>query len=153
MRLLLILVFAALSFGPALANEPTVEELKAKAEAARGDQAAELYAELTQKLIEVANQQFTEGAPTQGHTTIKEAVEAAEKARAAAAGSHSRRVKKTEIALRKAARRLDEVRRSLAFEDRPPVEEAVNRIEQLRMQILNQMFAPRSKDKSEEKKS
>lgn len=151
-RVLLFLIATLLALPVQAGDKRPPEELKARAEAATGDAAAELYAELVRRLIEVANDQFAQGEPGKGHQSVKEAVAAAEKARAAALGSTSRKVKKTEIALRKAARRLDEIRRTLALDDRPPLEEAVNRIEQLRLQILNQMFAPRPKDNRQEKK-
>ncbi len=47
--------------------------------------------------------------------------------------------------MRKAEHRLNEVRRTLALEDQPEVQAAVDQIATVRKQILDQMFAPKPK--------
>ena len=49
-------------------------------------------------------------------------------------------LKPTEIALRKMAARLRTIRRTLALEDQKPVEDAANRLEALRTDLLSRMF-------------
>ena len=46
------------------------------------------------------------------------------------------------------AEKLRDIKRTLAFEDQPPVEQAVRRLEDIRTVLLNEMF---SKDKKEKK--
>jgi hypothetical protein len=51
-----------------------------------------------------------------------------------------KRLKDTEIAMRKMAARLRDIKRSLAFEDQAPVATAVDRLEQMRTELLSHMF-------------
>jgi hypothetical protein len=73
-------------------------------------------------------------------------VQYAEKARDAAI-ARPHKLKDTEIHLRKAEHRLNDLRRTLAFEDQPPVQDAADRIAAIRKQILDVMFAPKPKKK------
>ncbi len=125
-------------------KKETTEELKAKAEATQGDQKPLLYAEVTQREIEDANDLFTAGDVEKAQFTIKDAVLYAEKARDAAI-SRPHKLKDTEIHLRKAEHRLNDIRRTLSFEDQPPVQDAADQIAAIRKQILDVMFAPKHK--------
>lgn len=126
-----------------------VAELKAKAEAAQGQKRAELFADLAYEYVELADHHFTEGRPGQGHATVELVLQAAERAREAALDLR-RKIKKTELKLRKTSRKLEDVRRSLAFEDQAPVGKAVERLHQIQDELLEAMFAPkkREEDKS-----
>jgi hypothetical protein len=75
----------------------------------------------------------------QAHLFATVATEAARKS-----GKH---LKDTEILLRATARRLDDVGRTLNFDDRPYVQTAVKQVEKLRQQLLDHMFGAPSKDK------
>jgi len=63
-----------------------------------------------------------------------------------AAQKSGKHLKDTEILLRATARRLDDVGRTLNFDDRPYVEAAVKQVEKLRQQLLDHMFGAPSKD-------
>ena len=56
-------------------------------------------------------------------------------------------MKETEIHLREAQRRLADVKRTLAAEDRPPVDEVEKKIAAFRQGILDAMFAPKKEHK------
>jgi hypothetical protein len=47
---------------------------------------------------------------------------------------------------------LEDVRRSLSLDDQPPVQAAVERIEKARRHLLDLMFQPTDKPKTEEPK-
>jgi hypothetical protein len=64
-----------------------------------------------------------------------------------AANESGSRLKPTEIALGKMADKLRTIRRTLAFEDQKPVEDAANRLETLRTELLNRMFDKGKKSK------
>jgi polyhydroxyalkanoate synthesis regulator phasin len=72
-------------------------------------------------------------------SSIKEAVLYSEKS-AASAQEKGKKIKDTEITLRETARRIEEIRRTLAVDDQPPLAAAVARIEELRRQLLDHMF-------------
>ena len=144
-RKLLIIAGFLLLAATAVASKPeTLEELKARAEAASNDQKPLLYAEVTHRDIEAANQLFVTGEVDKAQADIRDAVQYAEKARDAAV-SRPQKLKETEIHLRKAEHRLNDIRRTLSFEDQPPVQEAADQIAAIRKQILDVMFAPKRK--------
>ena len=57
-----------------------------------------------------------------------------------------KQLKSTEILLRETARRLNDVSKTLNFDDRTYVEAAVKQVEKSRQQILDQMFGLPSKE-------
>lgn len=125
-------------------KEVPVEELKAKAESASGDQKPLLYAEVMHREIEDANQLFIVGDVDKAQNTIKDAVLYAGKARDACL-SRPHKMKDTEIHLRKAEHRLNDIRRTLALEDQADVQAAADEVAAMRKQILDVMFAPKHK--------
>ncbi len=120
--------------------------MKAEAEKAQGGQQARLYAELAEQLVDVANQQFTNGSVTQAQATVQDVLACATKAHDASISSHNR-LKETEIAFRKTKRHLDALKRTLAADDRPPLEDVVKKLEKFQQDLLNEMFAPPGKKK------
>jgi hypothetical protein len=116
-----------------------IEELKSKAERKGDADRGRIYADIAHELVELANNQFTNGEPDKGQASIKDAVSFAEKA-TASASEKGHKIKDAEITLRETARRIEEVRRTLAVDDQPPLKEAVERLETLRKQLLQKMF-------------
>ena len=123
----------------AMAGE-TLAELKARAAAASGGDQAKLCAQVAQEDVELANQRFTDGDVDQGHAAVRDAVTYAEKARDAARTS-KKKLKQTEIAIGKAARRLNDISKTLAIDDRPAVEQAVKELQHIQDQLLDAMFS------------
>ncbi len=112
-----------------------VDRMKAKAEGMKDHDRGKIYSEIAQELTEQANQQFTDGQHDAALATIKQVLEYAEKA-SAAAKLKNKKTKDTEINLRKTARRMEEVARTLALEDRPPVNAAVEKLDEIRKELL-----------------
>ena len=67
-----------------------------------------------------------------------------EKARDAATQT-KKHLKNIEIDVRKIADKLRDIKRTLAFEDQPPVEQAIRRLEDVRTTLLHEMFAKENK--------
>ena len=133
-------VFAAQATAPA--KSQNVEELeKAKAKADRASAHDKCYdsVEVVRALVEVANDQFNAGDVEQAQQTVKEIVNYADQAREASQHS-GHKLKQSEITLRKAQRRLDDIRRSLPFEDQATVEAALKQLEADRQEILHQVL-------------
>lgn len=146
MRRLAPILFLFLLVPGVLSGQKDLDTLKAEAEKATGGHQAKLYAELADRLVDVADQQFNQGNSVQGHATVQEVLEDASKAHDLALRTHDKR-KEVEILLRQTQRHLDNVKRTLAAEDRPALEEVEKKLAELRQELLDSMFAPKKKDK------
>jgi stress-induced morphogen len=138
-----ILLLLALAAG---AEEKTVDQLKAEAEHAEPGQQGRLYAEIAEKLVAVADKQFTDAESVKGHATVQEILQYATKAHDLAIETR-KKMKETEKALRECHRRLENMKRTLAAEDRPDVENVEKQLEKLTEEVLESMFAPPKKEK------
>jgi len=132
--------------GLALAATQTASQLKARADAAHGGEQAKLCLEYARRQLEDANGLFTDGQVDKAQSEVREAVDYARKG-ADAAASSGKQLKETEIKLRKLGERMHDVGESLAFEDRPPVRQAVDEIEQIRSDLLVRMWGPEAEPK------
>ena len=128
------------------AEDKTIDQLKTEAERADSGQQGRLYAEIADRLVTVADKQFTDGESVKGHSTVQEILAYANKAHDLAIQTR-KKMKETEKDLRQCRRRLENMRRTLAAEDRPAVEEVEKQLEQLTESLLESMFAPPKKDK------
>ncbi len=142
----LLLGLAAAAFGqqtpkPAFPSPGQLEGLKQQAAAAtRPDEQVRDYIAIFEQEIDLADQAYNAGDADRGLALVNDAVADAEHARDAALKSH-KNLKKVEMHVRKAARRLEEIRRTLAIDDRPPVGKAVERLQNLSRELLSKMFA------------
>ena len=130
----------------ASAEEKTVEQLKAEAEHAEPGQQGRLYAEIAEKLVAVADKQFTDAESVKGHATVQEILQYATKAHDLAIETR-KKMKETEKALRECHRRLENMKRTLAAEDRPAIDGVEKQLEKLTEEVLESMFAPPKKEK------
>jgi hypothetical protein len=152
-RVASILVILTLSAAMHGKDQKTLDQLRAEAEKASGGHQAMLYAELADRLVDQADQQFIKGESVKGQATVQEILDVATRARDG--GMRSRRkLKETEIHLRQTQRHLENVRRTLSAEDRPEVESVEKKLADFRQELLNAMFSPKEKDhkENEEKK-
>ena len=79
-----------------------------------------------------------------GGAAVDDIVAYSEKARDAATQT-KKRLKNVEIDIRKMAEKLRDIKRTLAFDDQPPVELAIRRLEDVRTTLLKEMFAKENK--------
>jgi hypothetical protein len=121
-----------------------IESMKARAEKMGSGDRARIYSVIARELVEVANQQFVDGEVEKAQNSIKEAVAFSDKS-VTEAQVKGKKIKNTEITLRETARRIDEVRRTIAVDDQPPLAEAVLRIEEMRRKLLDHMFGAEKK--------
>jgi polyhydroxyalkanoate synthesis regulator phasin len=140
-----IIILLMLSFA-AGAEQKTVDQLKAEAEHASPDQQGRLDAEIAEKLVAVADKQFTDGESVKGHATVQEILQYATKAHDLVIESR-KKMKEAEKSLRECHRRLENMKRTLAAEDRPRVEAVEKQLEKLTEEVLESMFAPPQKKK------
>jgi hypothetical protein len=112
---------------------------RAEAQAAREGHRAKLFVDLAHQEMEAADKAFTDGNVDLGQKLAADAGNDADEAGKTALES-GKRLKDTEIDLRKLQTRTRDIGRSLAFDDRPPLTKIVERIEALREAILSRMF-------------
>jgi len=138
---ILLMLLLALA---ALADDKGLDQLKAEAERAGNDQ-AKACAEVAERLVSVADKQFTDGESVKGQATVQEILQYATRSRDLAIKTR-KKMKETEIHLRRSRHALENMRRTLAAEDRPPVQAVEKKLEQFGEDILEAMFAPPKKD-------
>ena len=126
------------------AEQKTVDQLQAEAEHAEPGQQGRLYAEIAEKLVAVADKQFTDAESVKGHATVQEILQYATKAHDLAIETR-KKMKETEKSLRNCRRRMENMKRTLAAEDRPRVEAVEKELERLTQEVLESMFAPPKK--------
>ncbi len=134
--LLLSLVLASVF---SLAKEESLEQLVTRAGTARAEDQAVLYASAAEHQLKAADQLYTAGKVDDARAAVGDIVNSSEKATNAAIQS-GKKLKNTEIAVRRMAAKLRDIKRSLAFEDQGPVQNAIDRLEILRTELLSKMF-------------
>jgi hypothetical protein len=126
------------------AKEETVDELKAHFANARPEDRPELGIRIAQHQLRNADKLYIEGKVEQAREAVDDIVAYAEKARDAATQTQ-KHLKNVEIDARKIADKLRDIKRTLALEDQPPVEQAIRRLEDVRTTLLKEMFAKKEK--------
>jgi len=143
-RIALVVVLLS-AFCSAKSGDEPLDALKARAENAKPQDQAQLFAAIARREVSEADRLYTEGDIAAATQAVDEVVRYA--GRAAEAGRKSgKHLKDIEIVLRATARRLEDVRKTLNFEDRAYVETAVKEVEKFRQQLLDQMFRAPSRE-------
>ena len=130
----------------AYAKTESLADLKSHADSAHGGDQARLCVEYAQAELEHANDLFTQGDVDQAQAAVSEVMDYVRKG-AAAAKSSGKRLKQTEIDLRKLEKRMKDIGASLNFDDRPAVMKSVDEIEQVRAGLLAAMFGEKAEPK------
>jgi hypothetical protein len=151
-RLVFIMLLLALASAYGAAADETVDELKARFESAHLEDRPELGIRIARHQLRNADKLYSDGKVDQASADVEDIVAYAEKARDSATQS-KKHLKNVEIDVRKIAEKLRDIKRTLAFEDQPPVESAIRRLEDIRTTLLKEMFAKdNKKDNKKEKK-
>jgi hypothetical protein len=146
---LVVIAVLALACSYGAAKDETVDELKARFESARPEDRAELAIRIAQSQLRNADKFYRDGKVDQAGAAVDDIVTYSEKARDAVTQT-KKRLKNVEIDVRKMAEKLRDIRRTLVFEDQPPVIQAIDRLEDIRTTLLKEMFA--KEEKEEQKK-
>jgi len=135
-------IILALFFSAAIGSagtEQTVAELKARVESAREEDRPGICVGIAARQLDAAAKLYTAGNPQEARNAIEDVATFSEKARDAASKS-GKKLKPTEIAVRKMAHKLRDMKRTLSFEDQAPVQDANDRLEHVRTDLLTKMF-------------
>ena len=135
-----ILVLMALSCLSVLARtEESLEQLIARAESAPPGDRPGLYIQIARQQAESADKLYQAGDSEAGKTALINVVTYSEKASDAASRS-GKKLKDTEIALRKMAEKFRDVKHNVPFDDQAPIQQAIDRLEKMRTDLLSAMF-------------
>ena len=146
--MIVVVALLALASTYGAAKEETVDEMKSRFESARLEDRPGLAIQIAQHQLRNADKLYVDGKVEDARAAVADIVSYSEKARDAAIQT-KKHLKNVEIEVRKIAEKLRDIKRTLAFDDQPPVEQAVRRLEDVRTALLKEMFA---NDNKKEKK-
>jgi len=146
-RMFLSLVLLALACTNGAAFDETVDSLKSRLQSASPDERPTISIRIAQLRLRDADRFYNDGHVDQARAAVDDIVAYAQKARDGAIQS-KKHLKNVEIAVRKMSEKLNDIKRTLAFEDQPQVEQAIRRLEDIRTALLKEMFS----DEKEKKK-
>src|SRR5213080_291719 len=124
--MVLLTLLAGISVATYGSKQETLEQLIARAPFTRAEDQPHLYIEIARKELEAAEKSYKAGEND-------------------AARQIGKKLKDTEIALRKMAQKLRDLKRGLPYEDQGPVQAAADRLEQMRTELLSRMFGKKGK--------
>jgi hypothetical protein len=123
----------------AAANQPTVEELKARVSSTDIGGRPHLCVEIAEMQLTETDKLYAGAEDEKAQATLTDVVAYSEMARDYAIQSHKYQ-KQTEIAVRRMTRKLTDVMHSLAHDDQVPLQDAVKRLQRVRDDLLMAMF-------------
>jgi soluble cytochrome b562 len=128
----------------AMAAEPSLSDLKTRAESARPEERPPLYIGIARMQLHNADELYNDGNIEQARAAVEDVVSYSQKASDSAMQS-KKHLKDVEIVVRKMAEKLRDIKRTLNLEDQPPVDAAVKRLEDIRTGLLEAMFRKEKK--------
>ena len=135
----LLLLCAMASARPVPRKEPTVEELKARIASASPKDRVHLCIQVAEKRLDEADKLYAASDVQKGQEALADVVSFSEQARDYSLQSRKHQ-KSTEIAMRNMTRKLNNILHTLGHDDQAPVQDAINRIERVRDDLLSSMF-------------
>jgi hypothetical protein len=132
-------ILLAASILASATKRETLQELVSRADSARMEDRPGLYVDICERQLKTADELYVAGKVDDGRGAVNDVVTYSEKAHDAAIQS-DKKLKNTEIAFRKMAAKLRDIKRSLNFDDQAPVQAASDRLESLRTDLLSHMF-------------
>jgi hypothetical protein len=140
MKKLLIIVVVLLSVLAWASDklEP-IESLKARADQAQPKDQVELFTRVAERQLNSLDKAYNGGTVREAQEALADVVTYGVKA-AQVSSATGKRMKQTEIAIRKISGRLEAIRKTLEVDDRPPLADANQKLETARNELLNRMF-------------
>jgi len=135
------LAFATLVVSPALSGggEPTVDELKRRiANSSLGDRPS-LCIRISERQLDAADRYYGAGDSEQAKAPLGDVVAFSALARDYSIQSHKHE-KQSEIAIRKMARKLADLKHTVSHEDQEQIQSTIDRLQRIRDDLLAAMF-------------
>jgi hypothetical protein len=120
-------------------DEATIEELKGRVANTSIQDRPPLCIRISERQLESADRYYTAGDSEKAKAALLDVVAYAELARDYAIQSHKHE-KQCEIAVRKSARKLADVKHTVSHEDQEQVQDTIDRLERIRDDLLMAMF-------------
>jgi len=120
-------------------EKPTLEELKARVADASISERPVLCIHIAERQLDVADRFYVAGDSEQAKAALIDVVAFSELARDYAIQSRKHE-KQSEIAIRKTARKLADLKHAVSHEDQEQVENAIDRLQRIRDDLLAAMF-------------
>jgi hypothetical protein len=139
MRVTLFMLVAAISLAAFARTDETLQQMIARADAAPPGDRPALYIHIAREQADAADKAYQAGNSDAGNAALNDVVIYAGKATDSAT-STGKRLKDTEIAVRKMAEKFHDVKHNLPFDDQAPVQEAIDKLEKMRTEMLSAMF-------------
>lgn len=140
--LVFLLAAAVLSSGR---KEETLEQLIARAEAARPNQQSDLFMQVAERELKSANDAYKASQWEQFRGALQGIVKYSDSAHSAAMHS-DKRLKHTEIKIREISNKLRDLKLNVDIDDQPGVQAAIDRLEGFRTELLHSMFGSKNND-------
>jgi len=121
-------------------KDESVEEMKSRIDAARPEERISLAIQIARKELDTIAEANKSGNSEVSRTALADLITYAGKA-ADTSLQMNKKLKDTEIALRKIAEKLRDLKRSADFEDQAPLQDASEGVENMRTRLLSRMFA------------
>jgi hypothetical protein len=141
----LILFLATIFSASANGKEATVEELKARLSDASIADRAGLCIQISELQLDAVDKLYLAGESEKGEAALVDVIAFSELARDYAIQSRKHE-KQSEIAIRKMAHKLTDIKRTITFSDQKPIQDAIDRLQTIRDDLLSAMF-PKGKKK------
>jgi len=145
-RLAITMLLLAFTSAYGAVKSEAVDELKSRFEHALVEERPELGIRIARHQLSNADKLYNDGNVDEGRAAVEDVATYSEKARDAATQT-KKRLKDVEIEVRKMAEKLRDIKHSLAFENQAPVDQAIQRLEDVRTSLLKEMFAENKRKK------
>ncbi len=139
LRKLFVLFVILLSIAALADKHESVDTLKTEAQRADAKKKIELYTKIAEQQLVTLDQAYSAGENQQARLALADVATYSVNAAQLAAES-GKKMKHTEITLRKMSARLDAIRKNLDVDERPPVADAIQKMENARSALLDRMF-------------
>ena len=120
-------------------QEPSLEDLKARASSASIGDRPHLCVQIAERQLNATDKLYANADVDKAQATLADVVSYSEQARDYAIQSHKYQ-KQTEIAVRTMARKLVDIRHAVAHSDQEPLQAAISRLQRVRDDLLAAMF-------------
>jgi hypothetical protein len=139
-RSVLIVALAACFAAMAIASkEATIEELKARLTSTDVGARPHLCLQIAERQLDAANKFFAAAESDKAKASLTDVVSFSELARDYAIQSRKHE-KQTEIAVRTMVRKLNDLKHTVTHDDQPAVQDAIERLQRVRDDLLLAMF-------------
>lgn len=134
-----LIIFLLVACGQMQARNPTIDELKGRVAGARIGERPALCLEISERELAAADQLYASGDNAKAAAALGDVAQYSELARDYAIQSHKHE-KQSEIAVRKMARKLADLKHTVAHDEQKGVQDTIDRLQRVRDDLLAAMF-------------